>query len=115
MTRGEAMLKLLALGPERQDRLAQITGWGEGATLAVLAALRAAGEIETAANLSVAGGHRLWFVPGVRDGQIQRARRNREARKVRERMVARDKRGAAGRQVANTRRKASTRGEPRAL
>jgi hypothetical protein len=109
MTREEAMLKLLAIEPERQDRLVQICGWGEGDTLDVLAALKAAGRIRTIATLSVAGGHRTWFIPGVHDEAIQRVQHDRDVRKERE------KRGAAGRHVANTRRKASTRGEPRVL
>jgi hypothetical protein len=100
------MVKLLALGPERQDQLAQITGWGEGETLEILGALRAAGRVRCAASTTVAGGHRMWYVPGCGDAAIRQIERDRAARK------AREARGAAGRAVANTRRKAPTRGDP---
>lgn len=36
MTRDEAMLKLLAIEPETQDRIIQITGWPADETVQVL-------------------------------------------------------------------------------
>lgn len=108
MNRQEALLKLLALEPEREDRLALITGWGEGDTLAVLAVLKARGSVQTIA----VQGHRMCYVPGSHDETIQQTQHQREVRHAR---AIREKRGAAGRKVANARRKASTQGESRAL
>lgn len=42
MTRDEALLKLLAIEPERRDRLHHITGWPAGETEATLQRLEAA-------------------------------------------------------------------------
>ena len=102
ITREEAMLKLLALEPERQDRIVQITGWGEGATLEVLEALRKQGRVDYTGHHSCAGYHRMWFVHGTGEGRLLQVQAEREARKQRSRS------GAAGRAKANSRRKAST-------
>lgn len=60
MTREEALLKLLAIEPERHDRLRQITGWPYGETEATLKTLERAGRI--ASHRTICGGGREYRV-----------------------------------------------------
>lgn len=66
MTREQAMLKLLAIEPERRDRIRRITGWPPGESDRVLRRLERAGRIRSVQSICQCADYRVYFVDTYR-------------------------------------------------
>lgn len=66
MSREDALVKLLALEPETQDRIIQITGWPADETVAVLQKLVREHRVGYGRGANSCHGRRPYFAKGAR-------------------------------------------------